>query len=132
MFCFNILLTPKVLKGVSVCVSYFHEDPLGKPGENSERVSLLIDDLSETLGHILTEILSQRKSFHPFGMVVSQGHDVRVAVYCRRERASNIQPKPFPPLFNLREGSATVLKILILLSLKAPYNDNYSGIHSKR
>ncbi len=98
---FLILLTPKVWKGV--CVSYFHEDPPGKPGQNSERVSLLIDDFSETLGHILTEILSQRKRFHPFGMVVSQGHDVRVLVYCRRERASNIQPKPFPPLFNLRE-----------------------------
>ncbi len=71
-----MLLTAKVWKGV--CVSYFHEDPPGKPGQNSERVSLLIDDFSDTLGHILTEILSQRKRFHPFGMEVSQGHDVRV------------------------------------------------------
>ncbi len=108
--CFFILLTAKVWKGVGV--SYFHEDPPGKPGQNSERVSLLIDDFSDTLGHILTEILSQRKRFHPFGMEVSQGHDVRVLVYCRRERASNIQPKPFPPLFNLRERFQTYLSSL--------------------
>ncbi len=99
--CFFILLTAKVWKGVGV--SYFHEDPPGSRDRIPRGYPCWLMTSATHLATSWLRFLSQRKRFHPFGMEVSQGHDVRVLGLLSRRRASNIQPKPFPPLFNLRE-----------------------------
>lgn len=78
-------------------VDYF----MRQPGEDSEWVAKVGDDVCDLRSHVRGETRLHGHGFHPLRVVVCQRQNVFVSIRCLRQRSSDIQTEPLPRLCHL-------------------------------
>ena len=81
--------------------THFMDDVMRQPGQDSERVPKVGDDVHDVLHHRGREAGLHRHGLHPLGEVVRHRQDVLVSVERLGQRPSDVQAEPLPRLRHL-------------------------------